>query len=259
MHPPHEQKRLEHEDKIRDMFNRWADSGNVAEMEEQHRPVAEKVIARMNLAADDSVLEVGCGEGWLSRRLADICTEGGVVGIDVSDEMINLARSQSAAAGNLMFVVGAAEEIPWAEDYFTRVLSVESAYYWFSPERAARELFRVMAYGGRLFLVLSYYRENPHAHHWQQHVDVPFRLLSADEWAELLRGFGFQEVAAERIPDDTPVPQNFQPDVHWRSRDEKLAFNEAGILLLTAKKPELPPPGPIEPAKEKKPLFDILR
>jgi ubiquinone/menaquinone biosynthesis C-methylase UbiE len=259
MYPPHEQKRLEHEDKIRNMFNRWAGSGNVAEMEEQHRPIAEKVIARMDLAPSDSVLEVGCGEGWLARRLADICTEGGVVGIDVSEEMVNLARGKSPEAGNLMFAVGAAEEIPWAGDYFTRVLSVESAYYWFSPERAVRELFRVMAHGGRLFLLLSYYAENPHAHHWQEHVEFPFRLMRAEEWAELLTAFGFQQVAADRIPDDTPVPQDFRPDVHWRSREEKLAFNEAGILLLTAMKPELPPPGPIEPAPKKKPPFDILR
>jgi ubiquinone/menaquinone biosynthesis C-methylase UbiE len=205
------------------------------------------------------VLEVGCGEGWLTRRLADICTEGGVVGIDVSEEMINLARAKSADAGNLMFAVGAAEEIPWAEDYFTRAISVESAYYWFSPERAVRELFRVTAHGGSIFLLLSYYQENPHAHHWQEHVAFPFRLMSSGEWAELLAAFGFQQVATEQIRDDTPVPADFQPDVHWRSREEKLAFNEAGILLLTAKKPDLPPPGPIEPAEEKKPLFDILR
>lgn len=241
------------------MFNRWAGSGNVAEMEQQHRPVAEKLVVRMDLAADDSVLEVGCGEGWLCRRLAGICTEGAVVGVDVSEEMINLARGKAADAGNLMFAVGAAEEIPWAEDYFTRVVSIESAYYWFSLERAARELFRVTAYGGRVFLLLSYYQENPHAHHWREHVGFPFHLMSAQEWTEMLTNFGFQQVATERIVDDTPVPDDYQPDVHWRSREEKLAFQQAGILLVTAKKPDLPPPGPIEPAKEKNPLFPIVR
>jgi ubiquinone/menaquinone biosynthesis C-methylase UbiE len=259
MHPLDEQKRLDHEEKVREMFNRWAGSGNVAEMEQQHRPAAEKVIARMDLAANDSVLEVGCGEGWLCRRLAGICRDGAVVGIDVSEEMIRLARGKSAEAGNLMFAVGAAEEIPWAEDYFTRVVSVESAYYWFSPERAARELFRVTAYGGRVFLLISYFQENPHAHHWQQHVSFPFHLLGEGEWAELLTAFGFQQVTTERIADDTPVPEDYQADVHWRSRDEKLAFQQVGILLVTGKKPDLPPPGPIEPAKEKKPLFEILR
>lgn len=259
MYPPHEQKRLDHEDKVREMFNRWAGSGDVAEMEQQHRPIAEKVIARMSLTPTDSVMEVGCGEGWLCRRLAGICGEGAVVGIDVSEEMVNLARGKSPDVANLMFAVGAAEEIPWAEDYFTRVVSIESAYYWFSPERAARELFRVTAYGGRVFLVMSYYSENPHAHHWQQHVGFPFQLMSEAEWAELLTTFGFQQVATERIVDDTPVPDDYQPDLHWRSREEKLAFQRTGILLVTGRKPDLPPPGPIEPAQEKKPLFEILR
>jgi ubiquinone/menaquinone biosynthesis C-methylase UbiE len=258
MYPPHEQKRLEHEEKVREMFNRWVDSGNVAEMERQHRPMAEELIARMDLGPHDTVLEVGCGDGWLARRLSEICPEGAVVGVDVSDEMVNLARRRTADVGNLMFATGAAEEIPWAEDYFTRVLSVESAYYWFSPERAARELFRVMAYGGRAFLLMSYYRENPHAHHWQEQVSFRFSLLSGEEWAELLSNFGFQQVAAERIIDETPVPENFQPDAHWRSREERLAFQQAGLLLVTGKKPGLPPPGPIEEAKKTPPPFPIL-
>jgi ubiquinone/menaquinone biosynthesis C-methylase UbiE len=259
MHPPHEQQRLDHEQKVREMFNRWAGSAEVAGMEEQHRPVAEKLIARMGLSASDTVLEVGCGEGWLCRRLAGICRDGAVVGIDVSEEMIHLARGQSADTGNLMFATGAAEEIPWAEDYFTHVLSVESAYYWFSPERAIRELFRVTAHGGRVFLLISYYRENPHAHHWQQHVAFPFHLMSEEEWAGLFTNFGFRQVVTERIVDDTPVPEDYQPDVHWRSREEKLAFQRTGILLVQARKPDLPPPGPIEPAREKKPAFQIFR
>jgi hypothetical protein len=158
-----------------------------------------------------------------------------------------------------MFATGAAEEIPWAEDYFTRVLSVESAYYWFSPERAARELFRVTAYGGRVFLLMSYFRENPHAHHWQEQVDFAFNLMSEQEWAELLTNFGFQQVTTERIIDDTPVPEDYRPDLHWRSRQERWAFQQAGILLVTAKKPDLPPPGPIEGLKQQKPVFEIFR
>ncbi len=49
-----------------------------------------------------------------------------------------------------------------------------------------------------------------------------------------------------QIPDDTPIPDDFLSDVHWRSREHREQFQQVGALLLTASKPELPPPGPID-------------
>ena len=55
---------------------------------------------------------------------------GQVVGLDVSDEMIRRARATSTAYDNILFVVGSAQQIPWQEDFFDKVLSVESFYYY---------------------------------------------------------------------------------------------------------------------------------
>ncbi len=254
MYPPHERERLEIEERVRQEFNRWAVSGRTAEMERAHRPVTEKLIARMAVDPADSILEVGCGDGWAVRRLAALCPQGAVVGIDVADEMIDLARRKSVEFSNVLFSVGAAEEIPWAEDYFQHIVSVESAYYWPSPERAVRELFRVAAHGGRIYTLMHYYQENPHARHWQQHVELPLQLKSAEQWARLFSNFGFEPVETCQLPDETPVPEDFEPDVHWRSREEKLAFQRIGALLITARKPPLPPPGPISPLHQPFPI-----
>jgi ubiquinone/menaquinone biosynthesis C-methylase UbiE len=248
MHPPHLEELYRKEARIRDLFNRFATEGRTAEMERNHRPMAEKLIARMQLRPSDSVLDIGCGDGWFCRLLAALCPQGAVVGIDLSDEMIDLARRKSDQAENILFAVGPAEEIPWAEAYFQHVLSMESAYFWPSPERAVREIFRVAAFGGRFSILMHYYRENPHAHHWQQLLDVPLQLKSAGEWAEVFRGAGFHNVETAQQRDDEPIPADFQPDPHWRSREEREAFQRLGALLVTGHKPDLPPPGPISPA-----------
>ena len=69
---------------------------------------------------------------------------GQVVGVDISDEMVRQARAESRDFENVMFVVGSAAQIPWEENFFDKVLSVESFYFYPDQERALAELFRVM-------------------------------------------------------------------------------------------------------------------
>ena len=88
--------------------------------------------------------------------------------------------------------------------FFTKVISVESAYYWPDPARGLREIFRVMREGGSLWMLINYYRENPHSHQWSENLIVPVHLLSADEWAEKFREAGFVDVAHEQIPIPRP-------------------------------------------------------
>lgn len=245
-YPPHLEERYEAEERLRQEFNRWAREGRAEEMERHHRRITEVTIDRLAPRPDERILDLGCGDGWACRMLAPLCPEGAIVGIDVSDEMVSLARQKSTDFDNLLFAPGSAEEIPWAEDYFTSLISVESAYFWPSLEAAAREMFRVMAFGGRFFILINVYTDNPHSRHWADVLDVPIHLLSASEWAELFRNFGFRNVETKQIPDDTPIPNDFQPGIHWRSREHREQFQRTGALLITGFKPDLPPPGPIE-------------
>ena len=108
---------LEH---LRDEFNRWAEAGRGEGMEQEHLPIVLPVLDRMGIEPDDNVLDLGCGAGWLSRLLSEQLPEGRVVGIDVSDEMIRRSRRRHSDLDNAMFVVGAAEEIPWDADFSRR-------------------------------------------------------------------------------------------------------------------------------------------
>jgi len=254
--PPHLRKRYEHEETVREVFNRWAREGRTKQMAKNNRRLAEQVLERLNLVEEDRVLDIGCGDGWTAELLSARCARGTVVGIDISDEMIDRARRRSADSGNQLFQVASAEEIPWAEDYFSRVVSIESAYYWHSPETAAREIFRVTGFGGRFALLMSFYRENPHTAHWDELFDVPLHHNSAAEWKELFELFAFQDVRTEQLPDDTPLPWLFRAGEFWTSKRQRRAFQETGALLVTGVKPEAPPPGPVEPYREPFPIVE---
>jgi arsenite methyltransferase len=223
-------------DRLREEFNRWARAGRGEDMEQGHLPIVLPVVDRMGLAPDENVLDLGCGAGWLGRLLAEQVPAGRVVGVDVSDEMIRRARQRYVDLENVIFLVGEADELPWDADFFTRAVSVESAYYWPDPLAALREVLRVLREGGSAWILINYYWENVPSRRWSEILAVPTHLLSADEWAAVFREAGFVGVTQERIPDPTPVPETYTG--RWfRDADDLRAFRNQGALLVSGTKP----------------------
>src|SRR4029077_1556349 len=114
--------------KLQQEFNQWAAAGRGDEMEDHHSDITEQTLALMDLLPSDRVLDLGCGTGWASRRLARLAGE--VVGLDVADEMLRRAKQASAGITNVRSVWRAADRIPAPDNHFTKVLSVESFYYY---------------------------------------------------------------------------------------------------------------------------------
>jgi SAM-dependent methyltransferase len=220
---------------LRAEFNRWAESGKGEAMEEDHLPITLPMLAKMALRTDENVLDVGCGAGWLVRLIAREVTEGRIVGMDISDEMVRRARRVCADVENALFIVGAAEEIPWEPNFFTRAVSVESSYYWPDPARGLREIFRVLREGGEAWVLINYFRDNPYVHQWGSLLAIPAKLLSAEEWAAMFRDAGFVDVTHERIVDPTPAPDVYKG--RWfRDAAELAAFRREGALLIRGTK-----------------------
>jgi arsenite methyltransferase len=220
---------------LREEFNRWADAGRGEGMEQDHLPITLPVLEKMRLSPTDNVLDVGCGAGWLSRRLAKLVPEGRVVGMDVSDEMIRRARRGSVDFDNLLFVTGEVAQIPWEPNFFSYAISVESSYYWPDPAVGLKEIFRVLHDGGSAWILINYYRDNQHCHQWGNLLALPTLLLAAEEWAGLVRDSGFSNVTHERIIDASPSPNVYTGK--WFSDAAQLrAFKQEGALLLRGRK-----------------------
>src|SRR5919108_1673864 len=222
-------------------FNRWAEEGRGEEMERHHVPITEPVLRLMQLSPGERVLDLGCGAGWATRMLARMVAtgrgnanrEGLVVGIDISDEMIRRAQQNSREFPNIRYLVGSAEKIPWESNFFDKVLSVESFYYYPDQDRALDELWRVMAPHGRLFILINLYSDNIYSLRWVQELQVPVHARSANEYVELLRAHRFTNVAAHRIPDPSPTPEEYTGK-WFRNAQELREFKRIGALLLTA-------------------------
>jgi ubiquinone/menaquinone biosynthesis C-methylase UbiE len=236
------------DEKLQHEFNRWAHAGEGGKMENHHLDITEKTLRLMDLRPGERVLDLGCGSGWATRLLSRLVGEGPegfgqVVGLDVSDEMIRQARAASKDFENILYVWGSALQIPWEENFFDKVLSVESFYYYPDQDRSLSELFRVMAPHGRLFILINLYRDNPYSLQWVDKLKVPVHVRSEAEYVDLLKKHAFENVESRHIPDDTPTPDDYQTK-SFHSLEDLRAFKKIGALLLTASKPDLRTPAP---------------
>jgi SAM-dependent methyltransferase len=132
-------------DRISDIYRR--------EIDRRFAPVVENVIARANLAPGQRVLDLGTGTGTVAEQAAAIVGPSGhVLGVDISTEMLELARQRLADQGlrNVTLREGRAEALPAQDGGFDVVLASLSLMYVIDRATAAREIARVLRPGGRL-------------------------------------------------------------------------------------------------------------
>src|SRR5882757_7830767 len=134
------------------VWNRISDI-YVQEIDERFAPVVEAVIARAVLAPGENVLDLGTGTGAVALRAAALVgPRGHVAAVDISPEMLALAKQRADALGldNVTLLEGSAERIPADDDAFDVVLASLSLMYVIDRDAAAREIVRVLRRGGRL-------------------------------------------------------------------------------------------------------------
>ena len=104
------------------------------------------------------VLDVGCGNGYVLARYA---REGAdTVGIDLTATAVDLSRQRFSLEGlRGSFLIGSAEELPFPSGSFACVSSMGVLHHTPDTAGAIREIFRVLAPGGR-FIVMLYHRNS---------------------------------------------------------------------------------------------------
>lgn len=119
----------------------------------QRGRVFDRLVALSGAEPGEHVLDVGCGSGYFSRRVAPaVGRDGSVVGIDPSQPMLDYATAH--APDNCVFRAAGAEDLPFADASFDLVVS-SLAFHHIPVEcraDAVREIFRVLRPGGRLFI-----------------------------------------------------------------------------------------------------------
>jgi SAM-dependent methyltransferase len=197
------------------LFDRWIAFRDVVTT--QIAPFSEEALRAHPPGAGARVLDIGCGLGDTTARLAELVgPEGEVVGIDAGERFIEQARRETADAGlaNVEYLVGDAQVAELGEG-FDYAFSRFGTMFFASPVAALRNVRGALAPGGRLCMIVWRRKlDNDWLHRGELVVDRfldepeetdeptcgpgPFSMANADTTTDILVHAGFEEITLRR-------------------------------------------------------------
>lgn len=180
-------------------FNKWAENGRSDIMASGHMFSVNKMMQNAPSNDSFSFLDIGCGNGWVVREMANLQNCSASTGIDISDVMISVAKNRTEAA-NASYICE--DLLRWkCDDQYDFIISMEVFYYISPIKEALVKANALLKDGGRILIGVDYYRENEASHGWPDMLGLEMLLMSSDEWVSQMYNAGFKNVTAENVRD----------------------------------------------------------
>ena len=180
-----------------DVFSEWALIGKDEGMERGH---AASVQAMLELAIPKlnggfSAIDLGCGNGWVTRMLTELGASHSE-GVDGSNEMINKATSKDS---NHKYSQGLLPD--WSPGRrFDLVHTMEFLYYLDDPAGMISIIHdEWLEENGILVAGVDHYLEHEESLTWPEHVGVHMTTLSIDDWKSAMVHAGFKDVEIHQV------------------------------------------------------------
>lgn len=156
-----------------------------------------RTISYMKAKPEDKVLDIGYGNGFFLQKLYKK-SQADLYGIDISEDMKRQAtkrNKQAAACGKLHLQVGDCCKLPYEDDTFQAISSINTVYFWSDTVKGLTEIRRTLKKGANFYNVV-YTKE------WlsrTSYTEKVFKLFEAQELIRLGREAGFRKVAVRDI------------------------------------------------------------
>ncbi|MDH3341502.1 MAG: class I SAM-dependent methyltransferase [Nitrosopumilus sp.] len=176
-------------DKVRKTFDKWAQNGRAELMELEHGKNVSKFLQTISFDKPFTFLDVGCGNGWVVKKIAREKNCRKAIGIDKSKKMIIQAK-QNKESNNEYYIHTDIESMNY-NGKFDFVFSMESLYYADSVEVALKKIFKLLKPGGNFFCGTDFYSDNKATAKWAKIMKIQMHLHSKKEWKEFFKNTGF--------------------------------------------------------------------
>lgn len=205
-------------DAVKKTFDEWAKNGRSELMEKEHGKNVLKFLNKISFDKPFTFLDVGCGNGWVIRKISQLKNCKKAVGIDKSKNMIMNAKAKANSKKEKFFTTDL-EGWKYAGK-FDYVFAMESIYYSNSVEDAVKKVYKLLNKNGEFFCGTDFYKDNKATSGWSKKMKIHMHLLSKKQWVEIFKSAGF-ETRTKQIKD----PKN---NKKWK--------RELGTLFIIGKK-----------------------
>jgi trans-aconitate 2-methyltransferase len=145
--------------------------------------MAEEAVATVPFAGNEQVLDVGCGDGHVTRMIAGMVPDGYVVGIDPSRGMLGEAmRGECPGPSGPSFARADVRDLPFAQDFDVAV-SFNALHWVPQQQRALKQIASVVRPGARVLIQVVCAGERPSVE------AVAMTLCDRPHWAPRFTGF----------------------------------------------------------------------
>lgn len=160
--------------------------------------LANDILEAISFQGNETLLDIGCGDGKITASLAGRLPSGSVIGLDASEEMIAFAKSNFSKP-NLNFVVNDARSLVW-KDHFDWIVSF-SCLHWVRPQEEVFAAIKKALKPGGKALILTFPGGTSYSDSINEAINCdPFQsyridsaLLLEDEYRAIIEKIGFKE------------------------------------------------------------------
>ena len=183
--------------KATEVFGEWAVKGKDKGMEKSHAlPVGAMLDFILPRKNKFTFLDLGCGNGWVVRKVAKNPLCSWAVGIDGAEKMISNAKSLSKDSTE--YILADIDTFQPVEKYDI-IHSMEVLYYLDNPKEVIKKISKDwLKDNGRLIIGIDHYYENLDSHSWQGKVGTRMLLLKEEEWLDMFKEAGFKQIESWR-------------------------------------------------------------
>lgn len=174
------------------------------EMNKNHKSLTEFAIGFLNFKAGCNLLDIGCGGGE-ALALAAKYNNGSLFGLDYSDTSLEVARELNKDlidSDKLKLISADVLNIPFADSYIDKAISIETFYFWDKPLEALKEIKRVLKPRAHFVLALDQYNTGELTEDEKSVVEkYKLNIYTLDELQELFNQAGYQDIRIHTTKD----------------------------------------------------------